>query len=240
MKSVAYSLLFLIFLAGCGSTTVSTGPSVHVGNVAQIGLHLNTKGEFVIDGQVSIPLTPPDEPVGASWDIAFETVLNKAQQESNYLIVLWDDGKGNIIENDYSIGQPFDITFEHDQWVREIKRAGNGNIIVSVEKQAMAVETPPTLQPMPTETKVQNSNSFATISCANDITQASLRSSPGYLNKDDTVDVIYKIDCGQTVELLGGSQYSDGLTWWKVSWNGYSGWMADHTTSGRIILVFNP
>ena len=94
MKSVACSLLFLIFLTGCGGTTGSTGPSVHVGNVAQIGLHLNTKGEFVIDGQVSIPLTPPDEPVGASWDIAFETVLNKAQQESNDLIVLWDDGMG--------------------------------------------------------------------------------------------------------------------------------------------------
>lgn len=160
MKSIAYSLLLLAILSGCGSTTESTGPSVHIGNVVQIGLHLNSKGEFVLDGQVSVPLTPMDELVGASWDFAFETVLNKAKHKSNYLIVLWQDANGNIMEDDYPIGQPFQINFEHDQWVRRIERIGDGNIIVSVEKQAMAVQSLSTsLPPAPRPTKrVQTSD----------------------------------------------------------------------------------
>src|SRR5574341_785840 len=154
MKSIAYSLLLLAILSGCGSTTESTGPSVHIGNVVQIGLHLNSKGEFVLDGQASVPLTPMDELVGASWDFAFETVLNKAKHKSNYLIVLWQDANGNIMEDDYPIGQPFQINFEHDQWVRRIERIGDGNIIVSVEKQAMAVQSLSTsLPPAPRPTK---------------------------------------------------------------------------------------
>jgi hypothetical protein len=88
----------------------------------------------------------------------------------------------------------------------------------------------------PTPLATENSN-WATISC--EVPQASLRTSPGYIDKDDSIDVIVRIDCGQKVELLGDSQDADSLTWWKVSWNGYSGWMADHTGSGKVILIFN-
>ena len=96
----------------------------------------------------------------------------------------------------------------------------------------------PTAVSQPTSANTQTSSSSAIISCDNDITQVSLRSSPGYFNKNDT-DVIYKIDCGQSVELLGDRQDADGLTWWKVSWNDYTGWIADHTSSGRLVLTFN-
>jgi len=30
------------------------------------------------------------------------------------------------------------------------------------------------------------------------------------------------------------------LQWWRVSWNGYEGWIAEKTGSGRIILEFEP
>jgi hypothetical protein len=84
--------------------------------------------------------------------------------------------------------------------------------------------------PPPTDT-----GAWATISCA--VEQASLRRTPGFIDKDDSIDVIAKIDCGQKVKLLGDKQNSDDLTWWQVSWNSYTGWMADHTASGRVILI---
>jgi hypothetical protein len=97
----------------------------------------------------------------------------------------------------------------------------------------------------PTQSPANNSNQsasqeikkYAEISCSK-IYYANLRRSPGYSGKDDSVDSLYEIPCGELVEILGPTQKVDGLTWWKVSWNDYSGWIADHTGSGKIILVF--
>lgn len=82
-------------------------------------------------------------------------------------------------------------------------------------------------------------NNYALISCAQ-IHKVNLRKTPGYVGKDDKKDSLYEVPCGEFVELLGPSQKVDGLTWWKVYWNGYTGWIADHTGSGKIILDFNP
>jgi hypothetical protein len=224
-------------LSACGTnTTYYTGPSVDVADVIQVSMHLNSRGEFVVGGQVSVPLARAENLGGISWDFGFETVLNQAAEKSNYLIILWQDGSGDIREDDYAIGQPFKITFEHDQWVERIEHAGQGNIIVSVEKQEIPMTVAP---PQPTVPPVEIDKSFASISCENGITQVNLRRTPGYTNKNDAQDVIYKIDCGARVEILGESRHADGLTWWNVSWNGYTGWLADHTGSGREILIFN-
>lgn len=73
---------------------------------------------------------------------------------------------------------------------------------------------------------------------SDEIFEVNLRKSPGYKNKDDNIDVVVKIQTGAIVELTGESKYADGLTWWYVIWNGYEGWIADHTGSGKTILVF--
>lgn len=85
----------------------------------------------------------------------------------------------------------------------------------------------------------QQSIEYAEISCAQ-IFVVNLRRTPGFSGKDNSVDSLYEVPCGEIVELLGPTQNADGLTWWKVSWNGYTGWIADHTSSGKIILDFNP
>jgi hypothetical protein len=93
--------------------------------------------------------------------------------------------------------------------------------------------------PIPTSPSVSTAPTgirFATIS--DEIFEAGLRSSPGYIGKAST-DLVISVGSGQTVEVLGESQIVDGLRWWRVSWNGYIGWVADHTTSGRVILIFN-
>jgi hypothetical protein len=84
--------------------------------------------------------------------------------------------------------------------------------------------------PMPAPTISQ-----AKISCENNIYFVSLRSTPG----TNATNKMLEIPCGETVDLLGPSQKADGLTWWNVSWNGYIGWIADHTKTGKIILIFN-
>jgi WD40 repeat protein len=99
-----------------------------------------------------------------------------------------------------------------------------------------------TLVPSETPSVVPTSKSqaisLAQISCA-DVEEVNLRKSAGYINKDDKKDVVREIPCGENVELLGENEYVDDFTWWKVNWNGYDGWIADHTEKGKIILIFN-
>ena len=63
-----------------------------------------------------------------------------------------------------------------------------------------------------------------------------MKRTPGYLGKNDSADVLVKIPSGELVEIIGDSDQKDGLTWWNITWNGYVGWIADHTASGREIL----
>ena len=104
--------------------------------------------------------------------------------------------------------------------------------IITHEREQPNKETEESPTPRATET-----SNWATISC--DVPQASLRNSPGYIDKNDSIDVLVIIDCGQRVKLLGENQIADDITWWRISWNGYTGWMADHTGSGKLILIFN-
>jgi hypothetical protein len=92
----------------------------------------------------------------------------------------------------------------------------------------------------PTRTPTSLSYPVAVISCANKIYKVNLRRTPGYKNKDEATDSIYEIPCGESVELLGDKKEVDQLTWWKIRWNDYTGWVADHTASGKTILIFNP
>ena len=73
---------------------------------------------------------------------------------------------------------------------------------------------------------------------SNEISYAAIRQSPGYSNKNNDVDLLANVPAGAIVQILGGPEQADGLSWWNVSWNGTSGWMADHTGSGKVLLIF--
>lgn len=94
--------------------------------------------------------------------------------------------------------------------------------------------------PVKLSSSPQQPTSFAKISCADKIYFVNLRRTPGYSGKDNKTDSLYEVPCGETVELLGPTKNVDGLTWWNVSWDRYTGWVADHTASGKTILIFNP
>lgn len=80
-------------------------------------------------------------------------------------------------------------------------------------------------------------NRYAKIS--DEVDEVNLRYSPGYLNKNDNTDIIAKIPKGAVIEIVDGWVGKDGLTWWKVSWNGHEGWIADHTSDGSTVIISN-
>jgi hypothetical protein len=112
--------------------------------------------------------------------------------------------------------------------------------------QGIATKTPRPQPSVSTKTPVAISTKRSTptapdnarIACDAGIIEVNMRKSPGYLGKDDTLDRVAKVPCGEYVEIIDGPQNKDGLRWWYVLWNGYKGWMADHTGKGRLILIF--
>ncbi len=66
-----------------------------------------------------------------------------------------------------------------------------------------------------------------------------LRRSPGYLNKP-AGDVLGVITRGATVEIIGGPQQADNLTWWQVRAGEREGWMAQTRANGDALLELAP
>lgn len=86
--------------------------------------------------------------------------------------------------------------------------------------------------------QTNNSIGTASISCANRLYVVRLRKSPGYKQKDDTTDTVAEIPCGESVKILDGPTKKDNLNWYQVSWKGKTGWVADYTSTGKLILIF--
>jgi hypothetical protein len=63
-----------------------------------------------------------------------------------------------------------------------------------------------------------------------------IRQSPGHLNKPRG-DIVITVPSAAIVEIIGGPQQSDNLTWWLVRWGDWQGWMAEYTVGNRQILV---
>ncbi len=108
----------------------------------------------------------------------------------------------------------------------------------SDEVQPVVIVTATNKPPTQITSNQNSSNRYARIS--DEVEEVNLRRSPGYLSKNDDTDVIVKIPKGALAEIVGGPTDKDNLTWWKVSWNGHEGWIADHTGNGRTIMIFNP
>ncbi len=62
-----------------------------------------------------------------------------------------------------------------------------------------------------------------------------LRRTPGYLGKANS-DRIGLVASGQQLRIIGGPEQKDALVWWQVQWRDKTGWMAERTASGVLIL----
>jgi len=232
----AVCILVCLSLVGCGSRpSISIGPYAKAGPIT-ISATVNNYGEITLSGTFNQTFVGTEE-LGVGWEIGFEDTISFAKQKQYALFVLYENNQGVLFRSEYDINLPFRIVFTNQQWVQRIQNDGNGNIIVYVQVQEAV--SPQQGQSDPGGSGVNSNTPSAMIACSDSVRQVNLRSTPGYLNKDAS-DVVYMIDCGQNVQLLGDNQSADGLTWWHVTWNGYTGWIADHTGNGHTILVFNP
>ncbi len=125
----------------------------------------------------------------------------------------------------------------------------NLKIEVPTNTNIPATNTPvvtiaPTSIPTPTHKPVliqpTKSSQSSQAKISNEVFYAAIRKSPGYSNKTDSSDIVAEVPKGDIVQVLGGPKKADGLNWWQVSWNGTTGWMADHTGSGKTLMIFLP
>lgn len=63
-----------------------------------------------------------------------------------------------------------------------------------------------------------------------------LRRTPGFQNKPDD-DTLRTLGQGTTGTITGGPVDVDGLRWWQVRFESGEGWMAEHTSQGRVLLA---
>lgn len=219
-------IMLTVFLVSCDRTTVYTGPSVEIKKVGKVYVNFNSKREIVVGGELTIADRAIKKLGNIGWDAGFEHTFNEARSTSNKLYILWDDGSGNIVRETYTFDQPFEVEFASDEWVGRIAHTGDGTVVAYVDRSVFIEE------------ETQEDGQFARIS--GHVEEVNLRSSPGYAEKDDAKDVIIKIPSSAIVEVVDGPKSADGLDWWHVSWNGYTGWIAEYTGNGRKIMIFNP
>lgn len=134
-------LIFTFGLSGCGTppATYETGPQLEIDlDVVELSIQvtMDSDGDVVLGGDFSLSTLGP---VGVGWTAGFEKVLYEAQRDEPALFILWEDPSGEIWREKYIIGQPFSVTFDNDQWVREIKSVDK-SIIVAVEPVESAPE----------------------------------------------------------------------------------------------------
>jgi hypothetical protein len=146
MNKLMKLFLFLTFsLGGCNSnTTVNTGPFIEAGP-ASVSVTVDNNGVISLNGAYQQTLIGNDI-LGAGWEVGFQKTLNKAQQITNTLFILYDES-GVTRQLEYNIAEPFEVTFTHDQWVQKVYPDGNGNIVMYVRTQASTSVTQNGSQP---------------------------------------------------------------------------------------------
>lgn len=70
--------------------------------------------------------------------------------------------------------------------------------------------------------------------------RVNIRATPGHLGKP-AEDILAQSQPGESVEIIGGPQEADNLTWWRIRYvasdgRQVEGWMAEATSSGVVIL----
>jgi serine/threonine protein kinase len=66
----------------------------------------------------------------------------------------------------------------------------------------------------------------------------SVRKSPGYLLKNDEVDIIASFPIDAVTRVVGGPEYADDGVWWEIDYQGIQGWVAESSQSkGRALYA---
>jgi hypothetical protein len=83
------------------------------------------------------------------WELGFAATLYEVKEKHYTLYILYQASNGEVIQQEYAIGRPFEIHFNQDPWVKRLDHDGNGNIVVYIEPTAISLTATPA-SPSPT------------------------------------------------------------------------------------------
>ncbi len=204
------AIVFAIVLVACagegyGGVEVNTGPLA-------VTVSVNNYGEFILDTNISIPLTGT-EYLGVNLIAGYSTVLTNARDSEYKLYIIWQDTDRSVYVNEYDIRQKFKVTFSDKQIVRNLESTGDGSIVVSVDInqkqdiQDINVNDSETSCNGTTASKIV-SNSDAYVCTKND--RLIVREVPGGSE-------ILRMYPGEEIFVIDGPKCQDYATWWEIS-----------------------
>ena len=147
--------IFLLLLAACGTETVIPPTPTITPSPVTISAGINSDGQTTLSGADFQLVGTKGLGVGW-WELGFAATLYTAKEKQNTLFVLYQAGNGEVVQQEFAIGRPFDIHFNPVQWVKRLERDANGNAVIYVEPtprsstQTAASSTATTVSPFPT------------------------------------------------------------------------------------------
>jgi hypothetical protein len=128
----------LVLLSGCGGSRGSnTGSGGSLGGGFEFGplevsIRINSDGTVALNAGLSRKARISLGPV--SFKFGIDETVDLTRRKPYHLFILWKDNSDNLKRDEYEIGKKFRVTFDKQDWVREI-RGENDSIIVAVEKR---------------------------------------------------------------------------------------------------------
>jgi len=147
--------IFLLLLAACGPETVIPPTQTITPGPVTISAGINSDGQTTLSGADFQLVGTKGLGVGW-WELGFAATLYTAKEKQNTLFVLYQAGNGEVVQQEFAIGRPFDIRFNPVQWVKKLERDANGNAVIYVvptpgsSTQTAASSTATTVSPFPT------------------------------------------------------------------------------------------
>lgn len=235
-------LATLLFLSACERETEGyTGVNLDTPKV-RISASVNTKGEIQLSGAYVIKEFDAGKLGRVSWEVGITETLRFAQSKTNTLFILYEED-GQVIRQMYDFGQPFEITFGQDQWVRKLENDGRGNTVVFVEKR---VASPSEKEPK-SNIEAPQSNDYwcddldkVRLNIGDDAKvlwmKINLRSTPVVPDTWDA-NIVAQLDKGIRLTIIGGPECAHEGTWWEVQTeNGDYGWSREYTESNGYLI----
>jgi hypothetical protein len=141
-------LTCLLLLSACGAKTINTpAPTVAPAPVI-ISAEINSNGQTTLSGTNF--LLVGTKGLGVGWcELGFAATQYAAKEKQYTLYILHQESGGEVIQQEYAIGRPFEIHFNQAQWVKRIDHDVNGNAVVYVEPATIS-STPTAASPTPT------------------------------------------------------------------------------------------
>lgn len=236
-----FVLVIALFITACERETEGfTSVSLDTPKV-KVSASVNTKGEVQLTGAYVIKQFDAGKLGRVSWEAGVTETLRFAQSKTNTLFILYEED-GEVVRQAYDFGQPFEITFGQDQWVRRLENDGRGNTVVFVEKRV----APPSEAESHVSLVVPASNDYWCddldgVKLSEGDTarvmwpKVNLRSAPIVPETWDA-NIVAQVEEGTQVSIIGGPECAHEGTWWEVrTENGDTGWMREFVSDGYLL-----